>query len=46
MLHKVSLSLTTPAPIAPHALSPPPANTLTFDVNPSSMANPDLTLPT
>ena len=34
ILHNVSLSLIIPAPMAPQALSPPPANTFTGDVNP------------
>ena len=38
ILHNVSLSLIIPAPIAPQALSPPPANTFTGDVKPSSLA--------
>ena len=46
MLHNALLSWMTPAPIAPHALSPPPAYTATSLDNPNSLATDAVTFPT
>ena len=46
MLHNALLSWMTPAPIAPHALSPPPAYTATSLDNPNSLASDEVTFPT